>query len=67
MKRIGLYTLLALIIWSIGSVADFPYVMWGTYTVRALLLIIYILCVIYFENIPVASRMLHKVLDKYHK
>lgn len=41
--------------------------MWGTYTVRALLLIIYILCVIYFENIPVASRMLHKVLDKYHK
>lgn len=66
-KRIGLYTLLALIIWSIGSVADFPYVMWGTYTVRALLLIIYILCVIYFENIPMASRMLHKVLDKYHK
>lgn len=66
-KRIGLYTLLAAILWGIGTAADFPYVIWGTYTVRALLLIIYILCVIYFENIPVASRMLHKVLDKYHK
>lgn len=63
-KRIGLYTLLAAALWGVGSAAEFPYAMWGTYTVRVLLLTLYLLCVAYFEDIPVASRMLHRALDK---
>lgn len=64
MKRMALYTLLAAILWGVGSAAEFPYAMWGTYTVRMLLLTIYLLCVVYYEDVPIASRMLHKALGK---
>ncbi len=61
-KRIGLYTLLAAILWGIGSACTFSYAMWGTYIVRSLILCLYILVVAYFENIPVISSRLRKLL-----
>lgn len=61
-KRIGLYTLLAAILWGIGSACTFPYAMWGTYIVRCLILCIYMLVVAYFENIPLVSSRLRKLL-----
>ena len=63
-KRIGLYTLLAAILWGIGAACYLPYAMWGTYIVRSLILCLYILTVAYFENIPVLSSILHKLLGK---
>ena len=63
-KRISLYALLAAILWGVGSVCNFPYAMWGTYMVRSLILCLYILTVAYFENIPVLSSKLHKLLHK---
>ena len=66
-KRIGLYTLLAAILWGIGSACDFPYAMWATYIFRGLILCIYVLIVAYFENIPVLSSQLHKLLGEIDK
>lgn len=66
MKRIALYTLLAAVLWVVGSAVEFPYAMWGTYSVRALLLTIYVLSVTYYEEVPVASRLLRRALQKMH-
>ncbi len=66
-KRIGCYAILAAILWGIGSVCDFPYAMWGTYIVRTLLLALYVLVVVYYENIPVLSSRLHKILHHIDK
>ncbi len=61
-KRIGLYTLLAALLWGIGAVCEFSYAMWATYIVRGIILCIYILIVAYFENIPVLSSRLRHLL-----
>lgn len=61
-KRIGLYTMLAALLWGIGAACMFPYAMWGTYIVRSLILCLYILIVAYFENIPILSSRLHEIL-----
>ncbi len=59
-RRIGAYTLLAAILWGIGAACSFTHAMWSTYIIRALLLLIYLLVVIHFENIPVLSSRLHQ-------
>ncbi|MDE7419643.1 MAG: oligosaccharide flippase family protein [Muribaculaceae bacterium] len=66
-KRIGCYTLLAALLWGGGSICEFSYAMWGTYIVRTLLLVLYILIVIYYENVPLLSSKLHQILHKIDK
>ncbi len=66
-KRIGLYTLLAAILWGVGEACTFSYAMWVTYIVRSLILCLYILTVAYFENIPVISSRLRKLLGSIEK
>ncbi|MDE6018497.1 MAG: oligosaccharide flippase family protein [Muribaculaceae bacterium] len=66
-KRIGCYTLLAALLWGIGILCDFEYAMWGTYIVRTLLLSLYVLIVVYFENVPLLSTKLHKILHHIDK
>lgn len=66
-KRIGCYTLLAAVLWGIGVYCDFPFAMWLTYLVRALLLTLYIVAVAYYENIPVVSAKLHGLLSVIDK
>ncbi len=66
-KRIGLYTLLAAVLWGIGSACMFEYAIWFTYIIRSLILCIYILIVAYFENIPVLSSRLRKLLGVIDK
>ena len=62
-KRIGAYTLLSALLWSVGTLCSFPYAMWSTYLIRTLLLGLYVLVVAYFENIPVLSAKLRKVVS----
>ena len=66
-KRIGCYSLLAAVLWSLGSLCDFQYAMWGTYTIRTLFLLLYVVIVAYFENVPVISSKLHKLLYRIDK
>ncbi|MDE5871842.1 MAG: oligosaccharide flippase family protein [Muribaculaceae bacterium] len=61
-KRIACYTLLAAVLWGIGTACTFTYAMWITYIVRTLLLVLYILVVAYFENIPVLTPFLRNRL-----
>ena len=63
-KHIGAYTLLAALLWGIGAACGFTYAMWATYLVRSLLLAVYVLTVVYFENIPVVSAALRKRLHR---
>ncbi|MDE5849778.1 MAG: oligosaccharide flippase family protein [Muribaculaceae bacterium] len=63
-KRIGCYTLLAAVLWGVGEACSFSYAMWSTYLVRSILLAIYILVVVYFENIPVLSAALRRRLNR---
>lgn len=63
-KRIGLYSVLAALLWGIGASCEFQYAMWGTYIIRIMLLSVYTLCVVYYENIPVVSVRLRKYLEK---
>lgn len=62
-KRIGLYVVFAAMLWCAGSLCHFPYAMWGTYAVRSLLLVAYLLIVAYFENVPVLSAALRRLLS----
>ncbi len=64
MKRMGCYTLLAALLWGIGEACSFPYAIWISYIIRSLLLCLYILIVVYFENIPVVSSKLRRILAK---
>lgn len=66
-KRIGGYALLAAVLWGIGSFCEFQFAMWGTYIIRSMLLILYVLMVIYFENVPILSSKLHKILHNIDK
>lgn len=57
-RRIGLYTLLALLLYFIGDTTQLFIPMWATYIMRVLLLGIYIMTVARFEQIPLLSRLL---------
>ncbi|MDE5812974.1 MAG: oligosaccharide flippase family protein [Muribaculaceae bacterium] len=61
-KRIGCYTLLAACLWGIGSCCGFTYAMWATYICRTILLALYIIVVVYYENIPFLSARLRRLL-----
>lgn len=63
-KRIGAYAVVAALLWGIGSACEFPYAMWVTYIVRTLLLLVYVLCVAYYENVPFLTPRLHRLLDR---
>ena len=63
-KRIGCYAALAAVLWGIGAFCSFRYAMWGTYIVRSLLLTIYIIVVAYFENVPLLSPALKRLLAR---
>lgn len=63
-KRIGGYVLLAALLWGIGAACSFSNAMWGTYIIRSVLLAVYLLIVVYFENIPVLSTTLRKRLHR---
>ena len=63
-KRIGLYTLLAALLWGIGAACSFPYAAWCSYIIRPLLLCVYMLIVVYYENIPVLSSRLRSILSR---
>ncbi|MDE5585544.1 MAG: oligosaccharide flippase family protein [Muribaculaceae bacterium] len=65
LKRIGCYTLLAAVLWGIGTVCDFSFAIWATYIVRTFLLLLYILTVVYFENIPMISSRLRALLSRH--
>ncbi len=58
--KMGLYTLLAAAIMAIGVLVDFPSMMWLTYSVRIILLALYVAIVARFENIPILSALLHR-------
>lgn len=64
MRRMGLYTLLAAALWGIGALCEFPYAMLGTYTIRLLLLALYIMVVGYYEPVPLLSPALRRLLQK---
>lgn len=63
-KRIAYYAALAAVLWGIGALCSFRYAMWGTYIVRSLLLTLYIIVVAYFENIPLLSAALRRLLAR---
>lgn len=66
-RRIGLYAILAGVLWGVGALCSFPYAMWGTYIVRTLLLVVYVLTVVYFEDIPFLSSRLHASLAVFER
>lgn len=66
-KRIGCYALLAAALWGIGAWCSFPAAMWGTYIIRTLLLLLYVMTVVWNESIPIISprlRQLHARIAK---
>lgn len=60
-KRIGLYTGFAIVLYAVGELLYWPGAMWGTYAARIGLLAIYLLTVARFERIPVLSRIARKI------
>ncbi|MBO4966333.1 MAG: polysaccharide biosynthesis C-terminal domain-containing protein [Muribaculaceae bacterium] len=52
LKKIGGYTVLAIVLYAIGSVAEWESAMWGTYAVRIVLLCVYLYAVLRFERLP---------------
>lgn len=60
LRRIAMYTVLAGVLYAVGSLTFWPGLMWATYLCRAILLIIYIATVAVFENLPLGplSRFL---------
>lgn len=61
-KRISLYAVLAVILWGLGSLCNLQSSLWITYSVRIILLTGYILTVAYYENIPIITSRLHKII-----
>ena len=61
--RMGLYVLLALVLWVAGAAVALPglgFSTWFVYTCRILLLLVYILCVVRSEKIPLPRRFRRK-------
>lgn len=65
LRLMGLYTLLATALWITGEwICAFPDHLWLTYLTRTLLLLVYAGVICYNENVPVASRLLHKLIQR---
>jgi Na+-driven multidrug efflux pump len=63
-KRIMLYTLLAGILWGVGSMLEFTSMMWLTYLLRIILLAIYVSVIALKENVPVLSSLVHRLIRR---
>lgn len=64
-RLLGLYTLLAALLWLAGEwLCDFPSIPWLRYLSRSALLLIYLGVIAYNEPVPVASRLVHKLIRK---
>jgi len=59
-RRMGLYTLLALLLYFVGDTTRLFVPMWATYAMRLILLAIYVMTVARFERIPVLSRLVRR-------
>ena len=59
-RRMGLYTLLALLLYFVGYTTRLFVPMWATYAMRLILLVIYVMTVARFERIPVLSRLVRR-------
>lgn len=59
-RRMGLYTLLALLLYFVGDTTRLFVPMWATYAMRLILLAIYVMTVTRFERIPVLSRLVRR-------
>ena len=65
LQIMGLYTLLAAALWVTGEwLCAFPAMPWLSYTLRTLLLAVYVGVICYNENVPVASRLVHKLIPR---
>lgn len=61
MKRMGLYTLLALALYLTGEYSAVLLPAWGVYPLRIILLCVYVLTVAFFEEIPFLTRRLRRL------
>ncbi|MDE5552903.1 MAG: polysaccharide biosynthesis C-terminal domain-containing protein, partial [Muribaculaceae bacterium] len=59
-KRLVLYTLLAVVLWGVGEVAGGFTSMWLTYAVRIVLLVVYVLVIARYERVPYLSGLLSR-------
>lgn len=59
-KRLTAYTILALVLWIAGEYTDFDKAAWLTYSIRLVLLMIYIAVIVRYERIPYLSRLLKR-------
>lgn len=62
--RMGMYVLLAGMLYACGVFAGELLPVWGMYIVRTLLLIVYMGVVCYFETVPVITPLLHRLRKK---
>ncbi len=62
--RMALYVLFAAILYGLGEWILPVSPVWLMYTVRTLLLLLYLGCVAWFENVPVLTPLLHRLLSK---
>ncbi|MCM1429618.1 MAG: polysaccharide biosynthesis C-terminal domain-containing protein [Clostridium sp.] len=61
LKRMGTYTLLAGVLYAIGVWAEWPQAIWATYTLRTLMLILYIAMVCSFEQVPLITPLFKRL------
>ncbi|MDE6295676.1 MAG: polysaccharide biosynthesis C-terminal domain-containing protein [Muribaculaceae bacterium] len=59
-KRLVLYTLLAVMLWGVGELAGGFTSVWLTYAVRIVLLVIYVLVIARYERVPYLSGLLSR-------
>ncbi|MCM1153711.1 MAG: polysaccharide biosynthesis C-terminal domain-containing protein [Muribaculum sp.] len=68
LKRIGLYTAFAAVLYAAGVLLEWRDMMWLTYLVRILLLLVYTSVVCVSENVPVVTPLLRGLLKhRSHK
>lgn len=63
-RRIGGYTLLALVLWGAGVWLEFEAQMWLTYSIRIFLLAVYAGVICTFEEVPVVTPLLRRLLRR---
>lgn len=67
LKRIGIYCVVALVIWGCGAWMEGVIPMWATYLLRTVLLLVYIAVTGAFENVPVLTPIVSKLIKKIRK
>lgn len=58
--RIGAYTAFAIVLYLFGELLYWPGLIWATYLVRLVMLMVYVLVVARFEHVPVLSKLIRK-------